>query len=409
MTGPLRVLFLNRVYPPAEGATGEVLADLCAHLAADGFAPAVVTVGAGGETREAGVLVRRAGLAGYEGLKRAGTLGRAAGYLGVYPRLLAGALRAPRPSVLVTKTDPPLHLVLGPLLGRLLGVPAVHWAQDLYPEVAEALGVLASEGRLARGLRALSTWALRRHARVVVIGACMRARVEARGVDPARIVEIPNWALGAVRPIAHHANAFRREHGLEGRFVVMYSGNMGLAHPFEAMLDAAEALVAADPRVLFLFVGGGARRAWIEAEAKRRGLGNVRLLPFQPRERLAESLSAADLHLVSMEPELTGLVVPSKIYGVAAAGRPCVFLGPEASEAARFVLGARCGDVLEHPDGAALAASIRRWHAGEAGRAEAGLRARRAAVEGRARSLAAFATLLREVAGERALARSALR
>jgi colanic acid biosynthesis glycosyl transferase WcaI len=397
------VLFVNRVYPPSEGATGEMLATLAEHLAEHGFRVTVATGPCPDRPNDEVVrgvrILRVAGAATRlrKDLSRTGVVQRVLGYAALYPKLLRRARQSGPVDVVVTKTDPPLLLLLGPLLARG-GVRLVHWAQDLYPEVAEALGVLAPAGMPARLLRTLSTWALRRSDAVVAIGACMAARLVARGVDPHRIHEIPNWALGEVHPIPHAANAWRREQGLDGCFVVMYSGNMGLAHPFEAMLEAAALLQHEAPEVRFLFVGSGARKAWIEAEAVRRRLANVRVLPFQPKERLAESLSAADLHLVSMEHALDGLVVPSKIYGVAAAGRPCLFLGPGESEAARFIARTDLGTVVPEATGPTLAATIAAWHADPARRVAAGVRAAAGAVTSRRASLTAFEQLLRETA-----------
>ena len=253
---------------------------------------------------------------------------RALAYLSLYPRLLSRALLLPPPDVIVTKTDPPMLKVLGPVLGRLTGATTVHWAQDLYPEVAEALDVIPAKGWLANTMRSLSTWALHGHDHVVAVGRCMKRRIEARGIAPEKISVIPNWAPDTVHPVPHDQNAFRKAQGWEDKTVVMYSGNMGLAHPFEVILDAAEQLRDERPDMVFAFVGEGPRKVWIAEQVATRGLSNVQLLPFQPKARLAESLSAADVHLVTMQPEVEGLVVPSKVYGVLAAGRPCVFLGP---------------------------------------------------------------------------------
>ncbi len=401
MTAP-HILFVNRVYPPVEGATGEMLAVLAEHLVGQGFRVTVVTGPCPERPAEETVRgVRVLRLAGEatrlrKDTSRGGIVQRMAAYGGLYPRLLRRARRAGPADVVVTKTDPPLQLVLGPLLARR-GARLVHWAQDLYPEVAEALGVLAPEGRAARALRALSTWALRRSDAVVAIGACMRTRIEARGIPSARIHEIPNWAPSTVHPVPRAENPWRREHGLQDRFVVMYSGNMGLAHPFEAMLEAAALLQHEAPEIAFVFAGNGARKAWIEAQVAARALPNVQVLPFQPAGRLAESLSAADVHLVSMEAALTGLVVPSKIYGVAAAGRPCIFLGPAESEAARFVHQGNWGDVLPHATGRTLADALRAWQTDPPRWQAAGERAASAARTSREASLARFTALFRDL------------
>jgi glycosyltransferase involved in cell wall biosynthesis len=156
----------------------------------------------------------------------------------------------------------------------------------------------------------------------------------------------------------------------------MYSGNIGLAHTFEAILDAAAILQTVEPKLLFLFVGDGPRLPWLREESARRRLTNLRFIAPHPRERLAESLSAAEVHLVTMRDDLCGLVVPSKFYGVAAAGRPTVFVGPANSEVARDIVREQCGSVLPGTTGAELAKCLLAWRADAAARSAAGARAR---------------------------------
>ncbi|MBI3878478.1 MAG: glycosyltransferase family 4 protein, partial [Verrucomicrobia bacterium] len=316
------VLFVNRVHPPAPGATGELLQQLAATLAASGWRVTVVAarpagVTARGETRDG---VRFEWVGGLP-FTRASHARRALSYLSLYPALLGRLWRVPRHGTVVMLTDPPLQFVLGLLVRPFKRCRLVHWAQDVYPEVAEELGVIRQGGVLAGLLRGVANFALRRFDRVIAVGACMKQRLVARGLAAEKITVIPNWAdPREVRPVARGANAFLQEQGMTERFVVMYSGNFGLAHQFEPILDAAELLAAGAPRVAFLLVGDGPRAAWIQGEVARRNLENVRVLPPTPRARLAESLGAADVHLVSMRAELCGLVVPSKVYGVLAAG-----------------------------------------------------------------------------------------
>ena len=358
------VCFLNRVYPPASGATGALLAELAPALVDRGWRVTVLTGPAEGapssEITGDGVRVERVSALPFT---RESTLRRGLAYASLFPAFVARALRLPSPDVLVTKTDPPMLKVLGPLLARLTGARAVHWAQDLYPEVAAGVGVLSENGLVTRALRRLSTAALRGHDHVVTVGRCMQERlVQDRGLAPDRVSVVPNWPPSVVEPVPHDENPFRAEHDLADRFVVMYSGNMGLAHPFDAVLDAAARLQDERPEVLFLFVGEGPRKDELQRQVARRGLDTVRFLPFQPKERLDESLSAADLHLVTMRPELEGLVVPSKLYGALGVGRPALFLGPEGSEAARVVRAHDCGTVLPDANGGSLAEAIRTWH-----------------------------------------------
>jgi len=284
----------------------------------------------------------------------------------------------PRADVVVTMTDPPLLLLLGVILKWTRKTRLVHWAQDLYPEVAEELGVLSKGGKLASLCRRCSTWGLRQHQSIIAIGRCMKKRLVQRGLPMDLIHIIPNWTPAA-QPIDHPANPWRRDNRLEGRFVVMYSGNFGLAHSFAAVIVAAAQLGVLRPEILFLFVGAGPRLAWVKQHVETLKLGNVRFLPPQPLERLAQTLSAADLHLVSMRQNLCGLVVPSKVYGALAAGRACVFLGPKESEAARIIEQYQCGSVIDSCDGNGLARCLAAWAANPGRLRSGGENARQAA------------------------------
>ncbi len=370
-------MFINRVHPPAEGATGELLAALAVELARAGWSVTVIAARPPGSTarREQRHGVRLEWVGGLP-FTRARHWRRALSYLTLYPAMLWRALRLPRADVVVTLTDPPLQLVLGPVLKCFKRCRLVHWAQDIYPDLAERLGVIKSGGFTARGLRRLAVCALRRYDRIVAVGRCMNQRLLERGLQPSTIALIGNWADAAeLHPVAPAANPFREEHGLVDRFVVMYSGNLGLAHPFEAMLDAAALLQKELPRALFLFVGEGPRLPSVRSEAEARKLGNVRFLPPQPREKLAFSLGAADLHLASMREELCGLVVPSKVYTALAAGRPCVFLGPPESEVAQIISSHGCGSVVPAASGRALADCLMHWAGQPEALAAAGARA----------------------------------
>ena len=351
------ILFINRVYPPSSGATGEMLCQLAEALAARRWDVTILATDTGGVPKTGlrnGVRILRAG-----GLfSRKSTPLRALSYACMIPWLLIRALLLPRTDFIVTMTDPPMLAVIGPVLAFFKKNKIVHWAQDIYPEVAEELEVLPSGGVLARVLRAVSSFALQRYDAVVSIGRCMTQRLIGRGILPARIRLIPNWAPPIV-PRDKFNNPFRRQQGLEGDFVVAYSGNMGLAHDFDAILTAAESLRGR--HIVFLMIGEGPRRAEIQSAAISRGLDNMRFLPSQAPNKLSESLSAADAHLVTMRPPLCGLVVPSKFYGVLAAGRPCLFVGPKESEVAISLGEQDAGMVIDPKNPSALAAAILDW------------------------------------------------
>lgn len=341
-------------------------------MAGLGWRVSVVADGVGGDTggeaeAPAGVTLHRTGR-GIAGGHRPD----ARAYLGSLYRLAWRALRLPRHDVVVTMTDPPLLAHIGPALAARHRAVAIHWSQDVYPALLPQLGVRLPPplfGMLERSMTA----ALRRHDAVVAIGRCMAKRLAGVGVPEDRLALLPNWADPGVRPIPHGRNGVRATLGLEGRFVVAYAGTLGLAHPMDGVLDAAARLQADAPSVRILIAGEGRGHAAFAEAVRQRGLDNLLFLPWQPAGRLAETLSAADLHLAVMATAAEGLMVPSKSAGALAAGRPCLFLGPPGSEAAHTLRG--CGAVLRPDDGAGLAGTIRRYAADPALCAEQGARA----------------------------------
>ncbi len=184
------------------------------------------------------------------------------------------------------------------------------------------------------------------------------AGISERGPGAPEILTLDNWPDPAITVDPEAAARFRAEHGLAGRFVAMYSGNFGKAHPFDAILDAAAFLRDRRPDIVFAMIGTGARHAAVAAAAERLGLSNMRFLPLQPAARLSASLGAADLHLATMTPDAAGLMVPSKVSGALAAGRPCWLLGPADGAAAALLRDCGVGLVLPPADGAGLAARL---------------------------------------------------
>lgn len=407
----MRVLLLNQTFHPDIAATAQHAHDLARHLVAAGHEVVVVTsrstYGSAGATLAKREIVDGAEVhrVGFSLFGKGGTLSRAVDFGIFYLAATARLLAVKRVDVVVPFTTPPLIVGAAWLNRRLRGTPYVYWVMDLYPDLAAALGVMPAGGLAHRVFERLSRRFLRGAARVVVLGRCMRDRVAAKGIDPAKLVHIGVWAdKGEVAPRAESEREENRKRvawGLTGKLAVMYSGNLGLGHDTEAMCDAMRRLRdRADVR--FVFVGGGKGLAAVKAFAEREGLANVRFEPYQPREELGESLTAGDVHLISQKAELTGMLVPSKLFGVMAAGRPVVFVGSEEAEAARVVAESRCGAAVREGDGAALAAAIERYAADPAERIAAGERGRAALEERYDRSIAcaAWERVLREVAEE---------
>lgn len=238
------------------------------------------------------------------------------------------------------------------------GARLVNWQQDLYPEVAEALrGESLPVGRKTL-LQRLRNHSLARARRTIVISHGMRRHLLRQGVDASPLVVIPNWTdVRAIRPLAPASNPLRRAWCDDAAFVVGYSGNLGRAHEIDTLL-AAMVRLGSVRNILFLFIGHGIGMAELERRVSATGLMNVRFLPPQPRGQLALSLSVPDCHLVSLRPALEGLILPSKLYGAAASGRPVVFIGDPCGECGSLIRSTEIGRVIETGDGPSLAAAL---------------------------------------------------
>ncbi len=354
----MRLIFVNRFYWPDEPATAQLLLDLAETLAADGMGVTVIASHPGDsavpetEVRRGVRIVRvRSARGGETSLPR-----KALAYATYQVRAFA-RLRAETQAgdCVVAMTDPPLFGIAAGWAARRRGARIVHWVQDIYPELAIAL---AGQG----WLRLLSPWrdrAWRRADGCVTLGADMAAVLRRAGVAADRLEIIPNWAPGDLpAPAAADTAAVRAEWDARDKFVVAYSGNLGRVHDLGPVLDVAAAV--RDPRVVFLFVGGGAQADQLARQAAARGLGNVRFRPRQPRARLAASLAAADVHLVTLLPGCEAYVFPSKLYGAAAAGRPVLFIGPETCEVADLVRRHGFGLAFARENIAAIAAAVAR-------------------------------------------------
>jgi len=379
-----RVIFINRFFFPDHSATSQILTDLAFHLAGGGTDVHVVTSrqrydepNADLPAAEAidGVAIQRVSTTRFG---RSALIGRGFDYLSFYRSAYRSVLAVGRPGdVLVAKTDPPLLCVAAMQAARRRGLHLVNWLQDLYPEIAGKLGVPFIRGPLGLGLVQLRDTALRAAAINVVVGEGMAEIVRARGIAPGPIRVIPNWCDDEeIRPLASLDNPLRREWGLDDHFVVGYSGNLGRGHEFETTLAAAERL-RGDPRFCFLFIGGGNKFAELADRVRERRLNHLfRFLPYQDRGVLKLSLGVPDVHLISLRPELEGLIVPSKLYGIAAAGRPIVAVAARDGEIARLVLRHESGVVVEPGAGEVLAETLRHLHSDPDRLAEMGRRAR---------------------------------
>ena len=345
------MLFINRFFHPDQSATAQLLTDLAVGLATNGFGVTVLTGRLGylgdvttlpNEEQYQGVTVRRVWSTRFG---RLSPLGRLFDYLSFYLSSAWTAGMAKGVDCLIVLSDPPILSVLAALLGRLKRWKTICWLQDVFPEIAIRAGLL-QEGLPVRLLRWAAQWSLRMSDRVIVVGRCMERRILAVGLQPDRVVLISNWADGdKLTPVAPDENWFRKRQELEGKVVIMYSGNLGVVHETESLIPVVRRL-SAMPEMCVLFVGEGQGKDRLEDWVCRERLKNVRFVGYQAKEHLRYSLSAGDIHLVTLRVEMEGLSVPSKVYGIMAVGRPVVFIGPEKSEVAALVRDAGCGEVF---------------------------------------------------------------
>ncbi len=383
-----RVVFVNRYFHPDHSATSLLLGDLAIALArSDRFDVSVVASRQRYE-QHAAALPRHDGVAGVTIRRVGGTRfgrgrlwGRAIDYLSFHVASAWAALRLLRPGdIVVSKTDPPLLSISIGLVARLRGARRVNWLQDLFPEVAAQLRMLPLPAPLLAALTSLRDRSLMNADANVVIGDLMAKRLLACSVAPDRVRTIPNWIdSGWFRPVTPEANSKRRAWDLAGCFVVQYSGNLGRVHEVETLLSAIRTLAREQPSIRFLFVGGGVQRARLERTVSESGLANVSFRPYQPRSELAETLSVADVHLVTLLPALEGMVVPSKFYGICAVGRATLYIGDPEGELGRIVAGERLGLVVRDGDADGLVSAIRQLAADRGACAAFGANARAAA------------------------------
>ncbi len=287
--------------------------------------------------------------------------GRAANYVSYFLTACYAGLRLDRPDVLVAQTDPPIIGLAAWLAGKRFGVPFVMAFKDLFPEVTVLVKDFQSDA-VNRWLQRVNRFLTARAARSLALGEMMRRRlIEDKGAPAARTEIIPDWVdTSAISP-GPRRNPFSEAHGLDRAFVVMYSGNLGLSQGLESVVDAAR-ILRDTPDIRFVLVGEGANKAALEARVAALSLSNVTFLPFVPQEGLRDAFASADVFLVPLQRGMAGYIVPSKLYGILAAGRPYVAAVEEDCEVAAITRAHQCGLVAEPGNAEDLARQIRVFH-----------------------------------------------
>lgn len=354
-TGQSRRTFLliSQVYVPDPASVGQHMAGAAQELALRGNKVVVVTSARGYDnpalryaSRELrdGVEIRRMPFASFgKGSIAVRAIG---GLLFLFQAILQGLFLRNLDTLVVT-TSPPFSALAALIIASLRRVQVQYWIMDLNPDQAVAMGKARAGSLSVRAFDWLNRRILARANRVVVMDRFMRARVVAKLPEvQSRLAVLPPWPLEDVEaPLAHIDNTFRSEHGLQQKFVVMYSGNHSPANPLTTLIRAAEQLQD-DEELMFLFVGGGIGKQEVEQSTAR----NIRSLPYQPLSRLRESLSAADVHVVSIGNEVVGMVHPCKVYGAMAVARPILLLGPPENHVADILHEEGIGWHIAHGD-----------------------------------------------------------
>jgi glycosyltransferase involved in cell wall biosynthesis len=392
----VRLLLINQYFPPDHAPTGLMLEAVVGVLVDRGHEVTVLcakggyagTTGAGGAALGAAdrgaVPVVRIGATRFG---RSSFLGKLADYLSFYLGVALVILRRrPRPDRVVVLTTPPYLSVLARLAGKGAGADHAHWVMDLYPDVMVAHGMLAAGGLPHRVLAWLARLGFggRRCAGVMTLGPDMAARVSAYlpagrkaewvplwNTDPLGDPAAPDAAAGALISPAELAAAddLRSARGWKkDELVVMYSGNMGLGHRFSEILEVVRLHLMAEPgmrgvagdlpRIRVVFYGGGKRRREIEEFLRDHPAAPVELHDYVPRDLLAAHLRSADVHLASLESGWEGTMVPSKLQGIFAVGRPVFFVGSETSSIGEWIQESSGGWVVAPGDHQALHRAI---------------------------------------------------
>jgi colanic acid biosynthesis glycosyl transferase WcaI len=357
------LLIVCQVYAPDPAAVGQHVTDVAEECVRRGWRVVVYTASRGYDDpsqrfpmRELrnGVEVRRLAFSSFG--KRSIGIRLLAQAIFMAQAVVLGTFTRRLRAVLVS-TSPPFAGFGGAIVSWIRRAPLVWWVMDLNPDQMVAAGKLSTRSWATRVFDWINLATLRQARDVIVLDRFMRDRILSKLNVPDKIHVISPWAHVDGHDVTPpRPNAFRTRHGLDDAFVVMYSGNHAIQHPLDTLLDAARHFEHNDA-VRFVFIGGGAGKAIVEQRIAD-GAPNVLSLPFQPRSGLDESLSAADVHVVSMGDDVVGIVHPCKIYGAMAVGRPLLFFGPEKSHVGDILKGHGFGTVIAHGDTPAAIAAI---------------------------------------------------
>ncbi len=363
-----QLIFVHQYFAPEPAGSAQQLTDLALGLVEKGYSVQVVT----GQPSYAG----RGRLPWQESLKEVDILrvpklsfsrnrpaGRILSAVSFFFSAFLKLLGMNRRALLVIGSDPPFLPLLGWFFRKVRGQKYVSIVSDIYPEVAVALGELGPESVLARLLEKANRAGYKAAQKVVVLTEKMAEHLKKKYPflrAPGKIETIPNWADGnRIRPLEKEKNPFVEKHRLAGRFVVLYSGNLGRIYDFQDVVEASASLNG-DGSAEFLFIGDGPLKEALANEVGRKGLKNIRFLPYQPEEVLPQMSACGDLALIPFRGEVDRFCIPGKLSYALAAGLPLLVIAPEDSGPAEIVRQGDCGWTIPPGNGRLLAELIQR-------------------------------------------------
>ena len=364
----MRLLLINQFFWPDTAPTGRFLLDVARAVEADQIQMTAICgvcgYGTTDDTPRPPVRILRPSATRFS----RDVVGRILSYGSFLAGALVAGFRVGRPDTVITLTTPPLTSVFGRMLKLSRGCRHFIWEMDVYPDIAVDVGTLKSRSMLTCIIGAFADWSRRNADGIIVLGEEMKVRLIARDIPEQKIHVAENWADGTeIIPLPFP----------EGPLVVHYSGNFGLPHDIQT-ISAVIAQYANDPRFQFVFAGGGSRRQQMEDLCREQGITNALFRPYSSRAELGASLAEGHLGLVTQLPQTCGSIVPSKTYGIMAAGRPLLYIGPREATPARIIARFQCGWQVNPGDAAALASLLEKLNSERYLIFEAGARARQA-------------------------------
>jgi len=359
-----KILLLNQTFYPDNAATAQHLTDLAVDLVKVGHSVWVLCDRRSYDDRNMvhvsrenykGVNIARVGSSAFGKKTR---YHRFLDYISFNMTLAWKLFSLPKFDFVVGLTSPPWISFFGALFVKLKGGRFIHWAMDINPDQAVELGWVKKNSLSHHILNWMAMFTYNNSDMIVCLDRFMRDRLIDKCVNPSRIRVVSPWSPDMeLSPVNTENNPFRIKYGLNGRFVVMYSGNLSVCHPLETILETAR-LMKDNDRVHFLFVGGGLLVKDVLEFKDRHKLSNIQYLPYQPRSDINDSLTAADLHMVVMGEKYVGIIHPCKIYGVLNAGRPFILIGPGKTHVGDIIREAVCGFQVDHGDAGKLVSII---------------------------------------------------